>query len=197
MDDNYVKAKSNPQIIDIRYPSFYDYKMDKKEIGKVVQKYRLQVQHRMTQEKLGELTNTSRTYIADIERGHKMPSELKRLSICRVLNIPLPELFSDDELALITPYGPLLAEIIATVRELPEQKQNNILDIARAYEREHASEVASRKGGVEVVTAWGDNHHEAGRTKSRRSGNSGVVAKITRKNARNTVRRRKSSGEEK
>lgn len=72
-------------------------------MGLVVKMHRERMQPKVTQEKLAAMIPISRTYMADIERGHKMPSVEVRLALLRMLHIKPSEIFDKEDVDRLFP----------------------------------------------------------------------------------------------
>jgi SOS-response transcriptional repressor LexA len=77
--------------------------MEKAHVGLIVKKHRERMQPKVTQEKLAAMIPISRTYMADIERGHKMPSVEVRLALSRMLHITPSEIFDKEDVDRLFP----------------------------------------------------------------------------------------------
>jgi transcriptional regulator with XRE-family HTH domain len=66
-----------------------------KEFGKMVRKRRRSID--LTQEELGRLTETHRTYIGHIERGETNPTMSMMIKICKGLGCSLIELIPENK----------------------------------------------------------------------------------------------------
>jgi SOS-response transcriptional repressor LexA len=84
--------------------SAYNCTMEKAHVGLVVKKHRERMHPKVTQEKLAAMIPISRTYMADIERGHKMPSVEVRLALIRMLHIKPSEIFDKEDVDRLLPF---------------------------------------------------------------------------------------------
>lgn len=64
-------------------------------IGKKIAEIR--IKHKLTQEKLAEMTNYSANHIAKLESARTNPSFNLLINIAKAMNIPLKDLFDFDE----------------------------------------------------------------------------------------------------
>ena len=107
------------------------YRLDLREIGNRIQKYRLE--KKMTQEQVSEITGISQKHLSRIERGIHAPNFNTVIAIAKALNISISSLAADyndsnDESTLeeilndIRGMGPkqleLLRDNIKTLRKL-------------------------------------------------------------------------------
>ena len=98
--------------------------MDKKALGKQIQKYRERAGY--SQEKLAEMIECSTIFISYIERGVKSPGLDKLIKIANVLNISVDILLGTE----LASYNlSRLKDIEQELRKLPKLEQIKTLDI--------------------------------------------------------------------
>ena len=98
--------------------------MDKKSLGKQIQKYRERAGY--SQEKLSEMIECSTIFISYIERGVKSPGLDKLIKIANALNVSVDILLGKE---LVSYNKKRLKDFEQQLGKLPSHEQAKILDI--------------------------------------------------------------------